>query len=304
MFTGDIGCLNTHRHNMGINAKKMSNPKVSVLTPIYNTNAQHLRECIDSVLAQTFTDFEFIILNDSPENTALDEIVASYTDKRIRYYKNDHNMGIATSRNRLMSLARGEYMAILDHDDISMPDRLQSQVEFMDAHPGVGVVSGWLHWFGDQDWMHKTPEYDVDIKIDMTVDSALLHTAAMIRKSVLVDNNIEYEEYFTPAEDYRLWARLMPVTQFHNIQRPLVQYRRHKNNTSVRRIAVISACRRAIALDLRNKFPAYWNEVRHSSTANATLFRLRLFGRIPLLKVKNNRVWLFEIIPIFRIKWR
>lgn len=306
MFTGDIGCLNTHRHNMGINAKKMSNPKVSVLTPIYNTNAQHLRECIDSVLAQTFTDFEFVILNDSPENTALDKIVASYTDKRIRYYKNDHNMGIAASRNRLMQLARGEYMAIFDHDDICAPDRLAVQTAFLDENPNVGVVSSLLEIFTDSGFkcILATPWMDTDIKIMMTRDCCIAHSAAMIRKSLLAENHIEYDAFYSPAEDYQMWAQLIPITRFHNIQRPLVRYRRHTNNTSVRQIVRMSAAHRAIALDLRNKFPAYWNEVRHSDSANITLFRLRLFGRIPLLKVKNNHIYLFEIIPVFKIKWR
>ena len=207
-------------------------PKVSVLTPIYNTNIGHLCECIESIINQTFTDFEFIILNDSPENKRLAKVIGLYNDPRIKYYENKKNIGISASRNRLLELARGEYIAIFDHDDISMPDRLARQVEFLDTHPNVGVVSGWLQWFGDRNWIHKTPEYDVDIKIHLTQDSYLLHTAAMIRKSILDTNNIKYEEKYTPAEDMQLWARLWPVTQFHNIQDVLVRYRWNGNNTS------------------------------------------------------------------------
>ena len=144
-------------------------PRVSVLTPIYNTNPAHLREMIESILNQTFTDFEFLILNDSPLNTEIEDIVKSYKDKRIKYMKNDVNMGISASRNKLLHASHGEYIAIFDHDDISVPDRLARQVEFLDTHPNIGVVSGWLEYFGDTNCIHRTPEYDIQIKLATTV---------------------------------------------------------------------------------------------------------------------------------------
>ena len=103
-------------------------PRVSVLTPIYNTNPAHLREMIESILNQTFTDFEFLILNDSPDNAKIEKIVKSYKDKRIKYFKNETNMGITPSRNKLLKMARGEYIAVFDHDDISVPTRLEREV--------------------------------------------------------------------------------------------------------------------------------------------------------------------------------
>lgn len=122
-------------------------PCVSVLTPIYNSNPSHLKECIESILNQTFSDFEFIILNDSPENNELDKIVESYKDKRIKYFKNDKNLGISRSRNKLIDLAQGEYIAIFDHDDISLPTRLEKQVRFLDENLDVGLVGSWLEKF-------------------------------------------------------------------------------------------------------------------------------------------------------------
>ena len=130
-------------------------PRVSVLVPIYNTNRTHLRQCIDSILNQTFGDFELIILNDSPENNELDNIITQYNDPRIRYAKNDYNMGISKSRNKLINLANGEYLAIHDHDDISHPTRFQHQVDFLDNNPYVGVVGTWAHWFGDKNFIKK-----------------------------------------------------------------------------------------------------------------------------------------------------
>ena len=278
-------------------------PRVSVLTPIYNTKPEHLCECIESILAQTFTDFEFLILNDSPANIALDEVVARYKDSRIKYIKNTKNLGISETRNKLIHLARGEYLAIFDHDDISVPTRLAQQVEYLDANPAVGVVSGWLEYFGHDTCIWRTPENDFDIKVGLTANCSLAHTAAMMRKSVLIDNNIEYESFYSPAEDYRLWARLMDVTKFHNLQTVLVKYRCFDKNTSVTLANKMEAARTAISLELRNKYPAYYQEyVKYS--ANGTIFRLRLFGFIPFFKVKNNWVQLFECIPLFKTKWK
>ena len=284
----------------------MSNkkPKVSVLTPIYNTNPAHLREMIESILNQTFTDFEFLILNDSPDNTEIEKIVLDYAkhDKRIKYYKNSKNMGITPSRNKLLKLASGEYLAIFDHDDISLPERLKLQVEYLDKTPDVGVVSGCLEHFGAEKHVWPYPESDIDIRI-MTCDNCVVaHTAAMIRKSVLTENGIEYEEYYTPAEDYRLWTRLMDVTHFHNIQRVLVKYRWTGNNTTTLQKNKMEDARRTIYLEFRDKHPAIYQEFK--KTTSRTLFRLYLFGCLPIIKIKKNWVYLFAVIPVFKIKWK
>lgn len=283
-------------------------PNVSVLTPIYNTNPVHLRECIESILNQTFTDFEFLILNDSPDNKDIENIVKEYAqrDQRVKYLKNEKNIGISASRNRLLELARGKYIAIFDHDDVSVPTRLAQQVAFLDANPDIGVVSGWLEYFdGDiVETVMKNPEHDADIKIMMTYNCSVAHTAAMIRKSILTDNNIEYEELYTPSEDYRLWARLMAVTHFYNIPQILVRYRNHSENTTATRGKIMDRQRDAIRLEICNRYPAYYTAHKHINKNGATTFRLRLFGFIPLIKIKNNTVYLFEMIPVLKMSWK
>lgn len=280
------------------------NPRVSVLTPVYNTNPIHLREMIESILNQTYTDFEFLILNDSPDNKEIEKIIKEYAkhDNRVKYYKNKNNLGITPSRNKLLKLAHGEYLAIFDHDDISLPERLEMQVEYLDKNPNVGVVSGMLEHFGTETHVWSYPESDVDIRV-MTCDNCVVaHTAAMIRKSVLVDNYIEYEEYYTPAEDYRLWTRLMDVTHFHNLQCVLVKYRWTGNNTTTLQKLKMENARRMIYLEYRDKHPALYQEFK--KTTPNTLFRLRLFRIIPVVKIKNNTVYLFEFVPLFKIKWK
>ncbi len=274
-------------------------PKVSVLTPIYNTNPQHLRECIESILNQTFTDFEFIILNDSPDNIEIQQIVKSYPDARIRYYRNEKNMGISASRNKLLELAQGEYVAIFDHDDISMPKRLEKEVAYLDANPHVGVVYGkvrLLDWKRGYHVFRKFPQYDHEIRCSLTMGCYCVHTATMLRKSILVDNGIRYEEFFSPCEDYQLFNRLLDKTHFYCIQEVLVLYRNHAGNTTSLQKAKMRRISKAIRLDIQNRYPAYFYRYQN--------FRLKLylFGFFPFIKAKRGWIYLFGFIPIFKVK--
>lgn len=282
-----------------------SAPKVSVLTPIYNTNPEYLRECIESILNQTFTDFEFIILNDSPDNKEIEKIVKSYKDQRIKYYKNEKNIGISASRNKLLDLATGEYIAIFDHDDISVPTRLEKEVKYLDENEGVGVVSGNLEYFGEKHYTTTHPEYDHQIKASLTDNCYVAHTAAMIRKSVLDENNIKYEGFYSPCEDYQLWNRLMSITHFYNIQEALVRYRCIEGNTSHNQQRKMDINHDIIALEIRNKFPIYYKEFRtNQQNVQRTVFRLHLFNCIPLLKIKKQKIYLFGFIPVLKIRWK
>jgi glycosyltransferase involved in cell wall biosynthesis len=277
---------------------KTQNPLVSVLMPVYNTNPEYLRTAIESILNQTFDDFEFLILNDSPENTKLEDLILSYKDKRIIYIKNKHNIGLSASRNKLIDLAQGEYLAVFDHDDISYPNRLEKQVAVLNNNPYIGVVGTWAKWFGNCNFIRKNPELDTDIKIRLTDVCAIMHTTAMIRKSVLIDNNIKYEEQYTPAEDYRLWTQLMDVTDFYNIQEALVDYRSFAENTSHTNHRKMQIAHESIKIQTCNKYPAYRKEFEK----NIRRIRIRLFGKIPFLKIKNKWVLLFDFIPLFKMK--
>ena len=128
-------------NNQTIN-KETPAPKVSVLVPVYRPREEYLRACIDSILSQTFRDFELLLLDDCPEDRTAEAVIKSYADGRIRYSRNPANLGISASRNLLIDMARGEYLAVMDHDDISLPERLEKETAYLDAHPEVGVVSG------------------------------------------------------------------------------------------------------------------------------------------------------------------
>ena len=138
--------------------------KISVLMPVYNTPENYLREAVESILAQTCADFEFLILNDASTDDNVEKVINSYDDKRIRYWQNDRNLGISLSRNKLIGLSRGEYLAVFDHDDVSLPERLEKQAAFLDAHPEVGVVGCWYRILGTENKVSRFPAEDAEIK--------------------------------------------------------------------------------------------------------------------------------------------
>ena len=205
-------------------------PKVSVLMPVYKTPEAYLRTAIESILAQTFTDFEFLILDDCPADDR-EQIVKSYADNRIKYAKNPQNMGISASRNKLIDMAQGEYLAIFDHDDISLPERLEKEVAYLDAHPKCGVVScAKQNIIGSKVVVY--PENNAAITRQLFVSCCVIHSASMVRKSVLEANNIRYEEEYSPAEDYAMYCRLVGKTEFHNLPEVLFHYRNFAGNTT------------------------------------------------------------------------
>lgn len=275
-------------------------PRVSVLMPVYNTKPEHLREAIDSILAQTFEDFEFLILNDCSPNADVEEVVKSYTDPRIVYAVNEHNLGISGTRNRLLDMAKGEYLAVMDHDDISLPERFAKQVAFLDAHPEVGVV-GCQVWNKVSQSDRHLPNKNVDIKKDMMFSCALCHPAIMIRASVLKKFGIRYEELFTPAEDYALFCRLMRHTNFANLPEILFEYRDWEENTSRLQNTAMASATLGIEYFVRKENPEIWAMAQYHIKRKE---RIRILGiPIHIIRTHQREVWkLFGVFPILKRK--
>ena len=255
--------------------------KVSVLTPIYRTNESYLRAAIESVLAQTFADFELLLLDDCPEDSR-EAVVKSYDDPRVVYLKNERNLGISASRNKLLDLAKGEYLAVFDHDDICRPERFEKQVAYLDAHPECGVVGGWTK--PNIGKANTYPESDHAIKLAMMDGASVWHPAAMIRKSSLVATKARYEKEYTPAEDYMLWMRLLPHVEFHNLQEVVLDYRWHETNTSVVHKCELDAQVARVRAWAKVNLPELWAEYELRCETER---RLRIFG-IPVLKVRSS----------------
>ena len=204
----------------------MMAPKVTVLMPVYN-GERYLAEAIDSILNQTFGDFEFLIINDgSQDNSRM--ILDSYSDARIRVVDNEKNMGLPATLNKGMELALGAYIARMDCDDICLPTRLEKQVTLMDSQPEVGVCGTWFDVSG-QNLVRDFPQDDAHIRIAMLGYCALGHPTVMMRKSYFAANGLFYNPAFKyGAEDYDLWTRCMDFFALANVGEVLLHYRHHE----------------------------------------------------------------------------
>ena len=205
-------------------------PLVTVLMPTYK-GARYLAETIDSVLNQTFRDFEFLIINDcSPDDT--DAVIARYDDPRIRYVKNETNLGISGSSNKGFQLADGKYIVRQDHDDIALPDKLRLQVEYMESHPEVGLCGTGFTCFGSKNKTVIYPEDDAEIKALLLFKMPLAHQTSIMRRQLFLEHNLAYDETIASSNDRRLWIAAMDHMQFHNLPQPLLKYRMYKGMTS------------------------------------------------------------------------
>lgn len=269
--------------------------------PVYKTNEKYLREAIESILNQTYRDFEFLILDDCPSDTR-ENIVKSYNDERIKYFKNEKNLGISKTRNKLIDLSSGEYLAVFDHDDISLPTRFEKEVEYLDSHPDVGVVSCNFKTLIKQK-ESSLPNNDEDIRLGLMGGCVILHPASMIRKSILINNNIRYEEEFSPAEDYMMWCRLIKYTKFHNIKEVLFNYRDHDQNTSHKQNTKMIKVDILIKSIIKKEYPDLYNTFLSLSRQ---IYYFKLFNLIPIITIeKLNRkisIYLFNKIPLLSIK--
>lgn len=275
--------------------------KVSVLMPVYKTKEEYLREAIESILNQTFADFEFLILDDCPEDRR-EAIVKSYQDKRIKYIKNEKNLGITPSRNKLIDMSKGDYLAVFDHDDISMPTRLEKQVKYLDEHPECGVVGTKVSNIVYPK-VSNDPTDDAEIKLALMKNCVIAHSSSMIRKSVLDKNNIRYEEKYSPAEDYALWCCLIPFTEFHNLDEVLFKYRDHDGNTSHAQQDKMKAATYAIWAFVKAANQVLYEEFLLRATR---MTKIKLFGCVPFLKIvekaNKKKVYLFEKVLICTVK--
>lgn len=203
-----------------------SNIKLSVLLPAFNAE-KNIGIAIKSILEQSYTNFEFIIINDgSSDNT--EKIIKSFVDNRIVYVKNKKNEGLIYTLNRGLSLARGEYIARMDADDVSLPDRFMLQLDKFNSNSNL-IVCGTqvIKFYENSSKKIKSSYYisDALIKDNIISHSPFAHPSVMFRKDVLIENNIFYDQSFKDAEDYKLWVDLMDLGEFCNLEAPLLLYR-------------------------------------------------------------------------------
>ena len=193
----------------------MTTPMISVVMPVYNAE-KYVAEAVESILQQTYTDFEFIIIDDCSTDNSYG-ILQTYAAKdiRIRLFKNDVNNKLPKTLNFGIAQSNGKYIARMDADDISLPERFAKQVEFMESHPEIGVCGTWIKEFIDENkQITRMVEYPVEHKlISITLlfdENCLAHPSTLLKREIFTDIQLYYESSFGgAAEDYELWVRLL-----------------------------------------------------------------------------------------------
>ena len=201
-------------------------PILSVLMPVFNSE-RFVAEAIESILKQTFKDFELLILDDASTDNCL-EIIEDFKrkDSRIKVFQNEKNLGVVESRNKLINLSKGKYIAWLDSDDIALPNRFEKQIKFLEDHPEIGMVGAYPKIIDENGkklgiWLFETDPQK--LKIELFFHSPYLSSSVMIRKSSLPQNF--YDSKFPVAEDFDLYSKISENCDAANISKFLVKYR-------------------------------------------------------------------------------
>jgi len=199
-------------------------PRVSVIMAAYNS-ADYVRDAVDSIVNQTFGDIELIIVNDgSTDRTG--EILdrCAEADSRITVI-HQPNRGLPASLNRAISQAHGTYLARMDADDISLPERLEEQVEFMESHSEIGLCGTACRMFGDASGVSWTTTDPDEIRSRLLFWPCVVHPTVMMRRSLIAEYDLYYDPHFAQAEDYELWTRISEVTKIANLSEVHLLYR-------------------------------------------------------------------------------
>ena len=205
-------------------------PRVSVVMPVYN-GEEYVGQAIESILSQTYGDFEFIIIDDGSTDHSL-EIIKTYNDLRIVLICNETNLKLIPTLNKGFNLAKGEYIARMDADDISLPGRLARQVEFMDGSPAIGVCGTWAELFGDcgQSFWRFADQPDA-VKCMLLFGCCIVHPSVMIRKKS-IETGFSYSDEYPHGEDYALWVHMAQKYNIANIPEVLFKYRKTASQVS------------------------------------------------------------------------
>lgn len=209
-------------------------PKITVILPIYNSK-EYLNDAINSIIHQTYTDWEMLAINEYGSNDGSADIINKFSaiDDRIQLIQNDAKLGLAASLNKGIVLAKGEYIARMDADDLSMPLRFEKQVQLMDNDKTIGICGTYQRHFGPNiNWIHKPPISFEECKANILFDCDLCHSTVMLRKDIIMSNNLLYNEEYL-AEDFELWSRAVAVTKITNIPEVLGAYRWDNSNITI-----------------------------------------------------------------------
>ncbi len=202
-------------------------PLVSVVMPAFNTEYEMLHEAVRSILNQTYSNWELIIVDDNSTKYNDFSFLDKLRDKRIRLYHNEEQRGCTYSINKGISLARGKYIARLDSDDIALPRRLEIQVGYLERHPDISILSCRAKKFGKNNKINMVvPNKQESFRTALLFNNIITHSSVMFRKNIFEKDNRCYDESFRNAQDYELWTRIVENGgRMYQLHKCLVMYR-------------------------------------------------------------------------------
>lgn len=209
-------------------------PSISVVMPVYNCG-QYVAIAIESILKQKYTDFEFIIIDDGSSDNSV-EIIRQFKDSRIIFIRNETNKGNYSARNRGMDIAKGKYICVMDADDISEPERLAIQYEFMEKNPSLGICGTFIKNIPSGIIPCFITDY-AELKVAFLFNNYCSHPSLMIRREILKRFDLKYNTDYFYSADYDLCVRALKVTEIQNIPYSLLRYRRHQGQISFAKYA-------------------------------------------------------------------
>lgn len=207
-------------------------PQISVLMPVYNAQ-KYLGEAIDSIINQSYKNWELILINDGSDDGS-EAIIKSYEDTRIKYLKNDFNIGLINTLNKGLEFCSGKYIARMDADDIALKDRLAHQYKFLESNPAYGMCGGdalVIDNNGKETGRIKNVYSNNLLKINLLFSVPFVHPCMMVRREVF--ERFKYDMEFKHVEDYDLWCRIASEWKVANLPHNLLKYRWHNTNVSV-----------------------------------------------------------------------
>jgi glycosyltransferase involved in cell wall biosynthesis len=268
-----------------------TNPRISVIMPVYNAS-NYLAEAIESITNQTFTDFELILLNDCSTDNSKD-IIEHYLskDNRILFIDKKQNVGPALLRNEGINIAKGEFIALNDSDDIALPTRFEKQLKAFENDRNLCVCGSWYTIFGEglKDKIIKNTQEDAKLKVDFLDNCHIGNSTVMFKKALIGGNRFNPD--YVPAEDYELWDRLIKTTKFHNIQESLLLYRWHSTNISQTKKENTQRALNLIKLSQLQYF-GIKDTFKIDGFINATIFKRKLNPNQVIDAVKSGKTLL------------
>lgn len=273
----------------------MGAPTISVVMPIYNGEI-HLKAAIESILAQTVTDFEFFIVDDGSTDGTV-AIARGYRDPRIQVIEVKEHLGISNVLNVGLDRASGKYIARMDADDLCAPIRFAKQVAYLDAHPDV-VLCGTNMGFLNSDRVLQLPSEHEVIRAQLLFSNCISHPTVMIRS-----HNFSYSALHPHAEDYALWSNMIEHGRFHNLPDSLYTWRIHEQQVSSKHFSIGRASGKQIHRELLTRFGVPFTETELSMHTNfqAYIGRVELDRWLDKLLAHNRATNYYDVTAFARV---